>query len=188
MLTDSSYHHCWSFPPHDWCGAVFAGDGERGDFQADFTGKTCCCGAVKLSELPASCKWQSLHMDGFSAIPEAIQDLLKPKSKAQSHDGLESCATEFGENFVSTIGSGVHYNTAMEVNYNGTGLSKTGTKSHSASLDEVVAVAESRDSDAANLGTPDVCDAYLPKLKAVELAGDLVCTVLRIAYVVSERM
>ena len=178
-VTDSVYHHCWSFPPHDYCEAVFADDvnGKSGDFPAGFEGKTCCCGAVKLSDLQArcSCKWQTLTRHGFSPIPEAIQGLL---SKAQSHDGL-TCET--GSN---ASNGGVHGSTSspVEANFHGNSLSKSRT---SQSPGEV---ADDGDADAANLGIPDVCEAFLPKLKAVELAGDLVCTVLRIAYVVSERM
>lgn len=182
-VTDSVYRHCWSFPPHDYCEAAFADSGMSGEVLASFEGKTCCCGAVKLSDLQAccSCEWRTLHRRGFSPIPEAIQGLLKLKRRAQSRDGLR-CETDSNDTLVSS-NSAVRgsISSPVEANFHGIGSSTKLCCTFEQSPGEATHI------DTADLGTPAVCEAFLPKLKAVELASDLVCTVLRIAYVVSER-
>ena len=50
-LTDSSLHHCWSFPPYDHCE-------DMPDDSACFSAqKQCNCGGYTISDLPAGSEW-----------------------------------------------------------------------------------------------------------------------------------
>ena len=84
-LTDSSLHHCWSFPPYDHCLDML-------DDSACFSAKKQCnCGSFVISDLPAGTEWlpvQSTRV--FSdVIPERIISLL---SKYATHDQSPQCA------------------------------------------------------------------------------------------------
>ena len=83
FLTDTAFHHCWSFPPYQYCeqegSSALCGKLETKESvlkQNLFDGKTCCCGAMKLRDLPAGATWQTLLRDEFVAIPEMITKLL----------------------------------------------------------------------------------------------------------------
>lgn len=144
MLTESSFHHCWFFPPEaadylpparQWpCKDVEGREGK------ELARKTCGCGCVKLSDLPHDCEWSSLGDSSCSS--------LVPGSVGQ-HYAMRD------EEFKGEVGPRIK---------------RRGTSMH-----------HERD------GFPLVCDAFLPKLKAMETANDLSSTILRISMSISEK-
>ena len=108
MLTDTTFHHCWSFPPYLHCDPLPSspqsqtglnetgtverdtgrgGAGIRGGVEGVFVGKTCCCGAVSLDRLPATCAWKCLTRGELSVIPDAINDLIGKREDSSSNVG-----------------------------------------------------------------------------------------------------
>lgn len=83
VLTDSTLHHCWSFPPYDWCLDM----AEKNSYFN--TSKQCNCGSYMISELPAGTSWLPLH--GFygvadDIIPESIASLLSANNSKSPPD------------------------------------------------------------------------------------------------------
>ena len=71
MLTESAFHHCWSFPPYEWCL-------EMPDSSCFSTRKSCNCGSYCVSDLPVGTAW--IPVSGTCAtsdiVPERLSTLL----------------------------------------------------------------------------------------------------------------
>ena len=180
-LTDTTFHHCWSFPPYEYCEAVYTskcGDSEL-PLQVVTPVKNCCCGAVKLSDLPAGCEWKNLHKGNLSAIPEAITGLIRSTKSLQLQDDDSNEAPT--ENIASRSSCKYSQGDRSTLVEPGEG-SKMNEQ-----LPQVVQASDAEGTgQALNSTWPSVCDPFLPKLRAVELVNDLACTVLRIAYALTE--
>ena len=159
LLTDSLFHHCWSFPPEqDDCltPAAAAGDREKmklveeeeeedddevTEMEEISEEETCGCGVLKLSDLPSNCKWNVLgNNEGCSFVPDSIRHYLKRATG--------SCASAREKKERDTEIAGVPQ-----------------TSSHL---------------------FPLVCDPFLPKLRAVETASDLASTILRTSMCITD--
>ena len=145
-LTDLTVHHCWSFPPYDFCEAVHASEADRNHLQATFATKTCCCGRVSLSELSTCCKWWNLHQGSLQVFPEVIEDILIGGKLPRNQQAKKTEATSINS-----------------------------TEKEMYIQQEPLPTVDS------------ICDPFLSKLEAVELAGDLSSAILRITQVVVER-
>lgn len=143
VLTESSSHHCWFFPPegtgyhpHERPAPWKDMEGEGGEELA----KTCGCGCVRLSDLPHDCEWSSLGDSRCSSlVPDSVRGhylMRDAEFKADIGSRMKQCGTS------------LHHERA---------------------------------------GFPLVCDAFLPKLKAIETANDLSSTLLRISMSISEK-
>ena len=190
LLTDTAFYHSWSFPPYSHCEpeSSSSANGVRGKLETNsspkqsclFTGKMCSCGAVKLGDLPAGTTWQTLFRDDFIAIPEMITGLLRSKGRV---GGVPDCHDHASEEVTVHV-SDSNYATVTADAALPT-LSSAAVSHSNTHCSDV----EARSKETRHPSTsPLVCDPFLPKLKAVELANDLSCSILRIAYALSENM
>lgn len=115
FLTDLCTHHCWQFPSVDEMSVD-----EQNSVLAK---KTCCCGAVVLSELPPGCQWRCLQPGEI--VPDSLIETARRVRSAPMVDG-----------------SKVHNR------------------------------------------CPSAIDLCFIKMKAVELAGELASSILRIAFMI----
>jgi len=190
LLTDTAFHHSWSFPPYDHCEAEGNSgtsgvhgklETKRSQKESLFSGKTCRCGAVELGDLPAGTSWQTLFRNDFIAIPEIITELLRSPDQDgrlpewHDHESKE-CTVQ-----VSDSHSKYATVTADETLPTLSNAAVSQTNGHCSDVEvNQGAKHPSR--------SPLVCDPFLPKLKAVELANDLSCSILRIAFALSENL
>lgn len=185
-LTDTALHHCWSFPPYQYCEEEGSSDlcGKLETKESSvlkqnlFDEKTCCCGAVRLKDLPPSATWQTLLRDEFAAIPEMITKLLDSRG-------------HIGDNLPSLHDCGMKADTILAPDTqcaSGSNYSKDKLLSSAAIHSNTHHSSVEAVGRGIGLRTPSVCDPFLPKLKAVELANDLSCSILRIAYALIENM
>ena len=75
VLRDSSFHHCWSFPPYEYFEALRLTLSREEECLALSAichegGKTCNCGAVSLSQLPMDCVWEGMRESVI--VPEGL--------------------------------------------------------------------------------------------------------------------
>lgn len=185
LLTDTAFHHCWSFPPYQYCEqeerSGLCGKLETKESvlkQNLFDGKTCCCGAVRLRDLPAGATWQTLLRDEFVAIPEMITKLLDSRG-------------HISDNLPGVHDRGMKADTMLTPD---TQCASAASYSKDKDLSSAAVHSNAQHSGVEAVGreiglrTPSLCDPFLPKLKAVELANDLSCSILRIAYALTENM
>ena len=73
LLTDSAFHHCWSFPPVDQCWDLPL------DSPILRQNKRCNCGQLRASLIPTKSSWQLVdsHDEAVQIIPDGIVKVLK---------------------------------------------------------------------------------------------------------------
>ncbi len=115
MLTDCHYHHCWSFPPYDYCTSLTNSQLSRShiDHHGDMTlcndekpakqshsqkcdkgsesliypARKCCCGSLTLSNLPLGTKLvEAVSMDTIS-VPDEINHAMENLAMNQMSPG-----------------------------------------------------------------------------------------------------
>ena len=74
VLTESVFHHCWSFPPYDWCL-------DMPEDSSCFSARKCCnCGSYCVSDLPLGTIWipvSSASRGTQDIVPDRLSDLLR---------------------------------------------------------------------------------------------------------------
>lgn len=77
LLTDTAFHHCWSFPSLDQCWDLGP------DSVAFSKDKSCNCGRFRVSCIPPGSSWRQIehHNDTVQIIPDRIAELLNSSSK-----------------------------------------------------------------------------------------------------------
>lgn len=78
VLSDTSLHHCWSFPPYDWCLQL---PQDNHCFSDD---KRCNCGRYCVSDLPVGTEWTPLQESGSmlsSDVPDKVADILLSRTR-----------------------------------------------------------------------------------------------------------
>lgn len=190
MVTDSEFHHCWSFPPYDYCEPAQTSDGwgNESSLKDTLAGTTCCCGAIRLTDLPRRCEWHCLHayQRDFTVIPDEIKELLafQAGNSPYQHQTQREEQTDNDCNVVTRDGGNKH--SLSEASSGNVSLGKSMQASLQTEKQRVISSGLEHKERVLEL--PSVCDPFLPKLNAIELSNDLASTVLRIALAISERM
>ena len=187
VLSDSSSHHCWFFPPEDTSLQPAAGEG--GPTRSD--GRWSDTGSVKdkRESVRGGC------VGPKDRIPHQAASLTRPVS---SSEGSGLCSTVYNERWRSlkTCGCGCVRlldlpPTCKWIPLRDDRLSMYVPDSIKQCLKrpstEDSSSGQTCGSSKEKLPFPCVCDAFLPKLRAIETAGDLSSTVLRIAFSISEK-
>lgn len=72
LLTDSAFHHCWTFPPIDQCWDLSL------DSPVLSQSKRCNCGQLSVSLIPTGSCWRLVDSrdEAVQIIPDAIVKML----------------------------------------------------------------------------------------------------------------
>ena len=201
VLSDSSSHHCWFFPPGNWTSPGGCGEGE---VQRERTKDTCrfSVGSERKGESSSV-----LVGNSFSEHGEK-QSHPVPADNSQENKHLPSRFSGLGTGDAGWKDGGTREEVVCPSEKTcGCGCVKLsdlppsnqwiplGAERCSVSLLESVQLALERArpevassaKDAASTPFPSVCDPFLPKLRAMETASDLASTILRISFSVSEK-
>ena len=217
VLTDSSSHHCWSFPPENWGHTPLVTNMEQR--RQDATGKENFCHAVMKQAVSERLEVSGSGMTCGSGAPTVCSTQpvpLTPGGKRSSDnrrgrcsENSDVCGEEPKGEYLTTERQGEERLLALEKTcgcgrvrltdlppeseWSPLGDSECSTYVADSIKLYVKRAAEIR-TDLAQTKTaseassfPLVCDAFLPKLKAIETANDVASTLLRIALSISEK-
>ena len=79
LLTDSAFHHCWSFPPIDQCWELPL------DSPVLSQSKTCNCGQLRVGLIPTGSSWKLVdsHDEAVQIIPDGLVKMLNSSSESK---------------------------------------------------------------------------------------------------------
>lgn len=187
VLSDSTSHHCWFFPPEDSVVPVVGGGKRQRDDKTSENHFTAGQGGRVSSD-----QFIKNRPSYQASIP---QRLGKMEITTDEERGEQREETFFG--LEKTCGCGHLRLSDLPSTCEWTSLADAQCSTFVPDSIRQCLEGATKESDSVDRSSPAaletkqslacVCDAFLPKLKAIEMASDLASSLLRVAFSVSEK-